>query len=82
MKLIQVLGIGCQKCEKLAKNVETAVAELGVEARVERVTDISTIISFDVLMTPALAIDGEVKVVGEVPTPEDIKNLLAQSRDR
>ena len=82
MKLIQVLGTGCLKCEKLTKNVETAVAELGVEARVERVTDISTIISFDVLMTPALAIDGEVKVVGEVPTPEDIKNLLAQSRDR
>ena len=82
MKLIQVLGTGCQKCEKLTKNAETAVAELGIEATVERVTDINAILSFDVLMTPALAIDGEVKMVGKVPTPEDIKNLLAQSRDR
>ena len=82
MKLIQVLGTGCQKCEKLTKNVETAVAELGIEATVERVSDINVIVSLDVMMTPALVIDGDVKVVGKVPTPEDIKKLLAQSRDR
>ena len=78
MKLIQVLGTGCQKCEKLTeKNAETAVAELGIQATVERVSDINAIISFDVMMTPALVIDGDVKVVGKVPTPEDIKRLLA-----
>jgi small redox-active disulfide protein 2 len=77
MKLIQVLGTGCQKCEKLTKNAETAVAELGIEATVERVSDINVIVSLDVMMTPALVIDGDVKVVGKVPTPDDIKKLLA-----
>lgn len=77
MKLIQILGTGCPKCEKLKKNAETAVSELGIEATVEKVTDINVITGFGVMMTPALAIDGEVKVVGKVPSPEDIKKLLA-----
>jgi len=76
MKLIQVLGTGCPKCEKLKKNVETAVQELGVEATVEKVTDINVITGFGVMMTPALAIDGEVKVVGKVPSSEDLRKLL------
>jgi len=76
MKLIQVLGTGCPKCEKLKKNVETAVQELGVEATVEKVTDINVITGFGVMMTPALAIDGEVKVVGKAPSSEDLKKLL------
>ena len=77
MKLIQVLGTGCPKCEKLKKNAEQAVEESGVEATVEKVSDINVITGFGVMMTPALAIDGEVKVVGKVPSPEDIKKLLA-----
>lgn len=77
MKLVQVLGPGCPKCEKLRKNAEQAVRAAGIEARVEKVTDINAIISFGVMMTPALAIDGEVKVVGMVPSPEEIKKLLA-----
>jgi len=77
MKLIQVLGTGCAKCEKLKKNAEAAVAEAGVEAIVEKVEDINVITGFGVMMTPALAIDGEVKVVGKVPSPEEIKKLLA-----
>lgn len=77
MKLIQVLGIGCPKCEKLKKNAETAVSELGIEALVEKVTDINVITGFGVMMTPALAIDGEVKVVGRVPASDEIKKLLA-----
>jgi small redox-active disulfide protein 2 len=77
MKLIQVLGPGCPKCEKLKKNAETAVQELGIEATVEKVTDIGVITGFGVMMTPALVIDGEVKLVGKVPTAEDIKKLLA-----
>ena len=70
MKLIQVLGPGCPRCEKLKKNAEDAVKQAGVEAIVEKVTDIN------VIMTPALVIDGEVKVVGKVATAEEIQKLL------
>ncbi|HUT11839.1 MAG TPA: thioredoxin family protein [Thermoguttaceae bacterium] len=77
MKLIQVLGPGCAKCEKLKHNAEVAVAQSGVEATVEKITDINVITGFGVMMTPALAIDGEVKLVGKVPSPEEIAKLLA-----
>ncbi len=77
MKLIQVLGPGCPKCEKLKKQVEEAVKQTGVEATVEKVSDINVITGFGVMATPALVVDGEVKVVGRVPTPEEIKKLLA-----
>jgi small redox-active disulfide protein 2 len=76
MKLIQILGPGCPKCEKLKKNAEEAVKTSGVEATVEKITDINVITSFGVMMTPALAIDGEVKSVGRVLSPEDIKKLI------
>jgi small redox-active disulfide protein 2 len=76
MKRIQVLGIGCPTCDKLRKNAEAAVAELSIEATVEMVSDVNTIIGFDVLMTPALVIDGAVKAVGKVPTADDIKRFL------
>jgi small redox-active disulfide protein 2 len=77
MKLIQVLGPGCPKCEKLKKNAEEAVKNAGTEALVEKITDIGTITSFGVMMTPALAIDGQVKAVGRVLSPEEIQKLLA-----
>jgi small redox-active disulfide protein 2 len=61
----------------LAENARAAVAELGIEAQVEKITDINVITGFGVMMTPALAIDGEVKVVGKVASVEEIKRLLA-----
>jgi small redox-active disulfide protein 2 len=76
MKLIQVLGPGCPKCEKLKKNAEEAVKLAGTEAMVEKITDLGVITGFGVIMTPALVIDGEVKVVGRVPSPEEIKKFL------
>jgi small redox-active disulfide protein 2 len=76
MKLIQVLGPGCAKCEKLKKNAEHAVQQAGVEAMVEKVTDINVITGFGVMMTPALVIDGEVKIVGKVASAADIQKLL------
>ena len=76
MKLIQVLGPGCPKCEKHKKNAEEAVQQAGVEALVEKITDISVIMGFGVMMTPALVIDGEVKVVGKVPSADEIQKLL------
>jgi small redox-active disulfide protein 2 len=77
MKRIQILGTGCPKCKKLAENAEAAAQELGLECEVEKITDIEAIMAFNVMMTPALAVDGEVKAVGKVPSVEEIKELLA-----
>lgn len=77
MKTIQVLGTGCPKCEKLAEVAEAAAKALGIEYELVKVTDITEIITFGVMMTPALVIDGEVKVVGKVPSEDEIKALLA-----
>ena len=77
MKLIQILGPGCAKCEKLKKNAEEAAKLAGIEAQVEKITDIGQITAFGVMMTPAIAIDGEVKSVGKVLSPAEIQKLLA-----
>ena len=77
MKRLQILGTGCPKCKKLAENAEAAAKALGVEYTLEKVTDINEIMKFGVMMTPALAVDGEVKVVGRVPDVEEIMKLLA-----
>lgn len=76
MKLVQVLGPGCAKCEQLMKNAEEAVAASGVEATVEKITDINTIVGFGVMTTPAVVVDGEVKSVGRVPTAAEITRML------
>jgi len=77
MKQVKVLGPGCPKCEKLKENTEEAVKELGIEASVEKVTDIMQITSFGVMMTPALVVDDQVKVVGKVPPVDEIKQMLS-----
>ena len=77
MKKLQILGTGCPKCKKLAENAETAAKALGIEYTLEKVTDINEIMKFGVMMTPALAVDGVVKVVGKVPSPEEIKRMLS-----
>ncbi len=73
---IQILGTGCPKCKTLAENAEKAAQEMGLDFELEKVTDINQIMGFGVMMTPALAVDGNVKVVGKVSTVEDIKELL------
>ncbi len=73
---IQILGTGCQKCEKLAEHAAQAASELQIDCTLEKITDINHIMAFGVMLTPALAIDGQVKVVGKVPSVEEIKNLL------
>ena len=77
MKKIQILGTGCPKCKKLAENAEAAAKELGIEFEIEKVTGINEIMKFGVMVTPALAVDGEVKVVGKVPSPDEINQMLA-----
>jgi small redox-active disulfide protein 2 len=74
---IEILGTGCPKCETLAKNVETAVRELGIEATIDKVTDIVEIANRGVMLTPALSIDGEIKLVGRVATVEELRALLS-----
>jgi len=76
MKLVQVLGPGCSKCETLKKNAEQAVKQAGVEAMVEKISDINVITGFGVMMTPALVVDGEVKIVGRVASADEIQKLL------
>jgi len=73
---VQILGIGCPKCKQLAANVEQAIKETGVDAEVEKITSISEIAKFGVMMTPGLAIDGEVKSVGKVLRPAEIAKML------
>ena len=73
---VQVLGTGCPKCKKTAEAARTAIDELGLDAEIEKVTDLNEIMKFGVMLTPALAVDGDVKVVGKVPTVEDIKGML------
>ena len=74
--LIQILGSGCAKCKKLAENAESAAKELGVEYVIEKVTDLNKMADFGVMMTPALAIDGEVKSAGKVLSPDEIKKHM------
>jgi len=69
---IEILGIGCSKCKKLHELVEEAVNELGVSTEITKVTDINKIFDYKVLITPALAIDGDAMVVGRVPSKEEI----------
>ena len=76
MKKVQILGTGCPKCKKLAENAEIAAEDLGIEYEIEKVTDINEIMEFGVMMTPGLAVDGEVKVAGKVVSIEEIKELI------
>jgi len=77
MKKLQVLGTGCPKCTNLAAATEQAARALGLEYQLEKVTGLKEIMSFGVMMTPALVVDGKVKVAGRVPSVDDLKRLLA-----
>lgn len=76
MKKLQVLGPGCAKCKMLAEKTEAAARELGIEYALEKVTEIDEMLKLGVMATPALVVDGAVKVVGKVPSTEEIKVLL------
>ena len=76
MKKIQVLGTGCAKCEKLAENTKQAANILGIEYEMEKVTGVNEIMAFGVMTTPALAVDGQVVIVGKVPSAAEIKKMI------
>jgi small redox-active disulfide protein 2 len=74
-----VIGPGCAKCKTLAQFTEQAVKELGLTAEINKVTDLKQIMALGVMMTPALAVNGTIKVVGKVPSVAEIKTLLQQA---
>jgi small redox-active disulfide protein 2 len=76
MKKIQVLGPGCANCSRLASVAEDVAKELGLEYEMEKVTEITAIVGFGVMKTPALAVDGKVLISGRVPSREEIRKLL------
>lgn len=73
---IKVLGSGCDKCKKLEANVKEAIAEMGIEATVEKVEDFKQIMAYGVMQTPALVVDEKVKSVGKLLKPDEVKVLL------
>ena len=76
MTTIQVLGTGCKKCASLKEDVEAALKEANIEAEVQKIEDINEIVKFGVMSTPALAIDGDVKIVGKVASTAEILRIL------
>jgi len=76
MKKIQILGTGCAKCQKLAAVADEAAKALGLPYELQKVTDLKQIMSFKVMSTPALVVDGVVKVAGKVPSIDEAKKLL------
>jgi len=74
--IIKILGTGCTKCEKLEKNLDKALKELGIEAYIQKVDSLAEIVSYGVMSTPGLVIDDEVKSIGKVPSVKELKNML------
>ncbi|MFN8178332.1 MAG: thioredoxin family protein [bacterium] len=74
---VEILGSGCRKCEALYEQTKRAAAELGLECTLEKVTDVEAIVGRGVMATPALVVDGKVKVAGRVPSTSQIKEMLS-----
>ncbi len=75
---IQVLGIGCPKCKQAEANAREAIKNLGLDAEIEKITDVNEILDFGIMATPGLAIDGDVKFSGKIPTVSEIEQALKQ----
>ena len=76
MKTLQILGTGCPKCSQLAAVTDAAATALGLDFQLEKVTDLKRIMSFGVMATPALVVDGVVKCAGRVPKVDELKSML------
>jgi len=82
MTKLQILGTGCAKCQKLAAETKAAADAMGIPYTLEKVTDIQEIMKFSVMMTPALVVDGEVKVAGRIPSAGEITTWLATAAEK
>ena len=78
MKRIQILGTGCSTCERLATLTEASARALGLEYSLEKVTSIDDIMAFDIVATPGLVVDGQVKVSGRLPSEDEIRVMLSE----
>jgi small redox-active disulfide protein 2 len=76
MKTLQILGTGCPKCNELVARTKQAAEELGIEYEIVKVDKLQDIMGFGVMSTPALAVDGQVKITGKVPTVSEIRDLI------
>lgn len=77
---VQILGTGCPKCKKVTENAEKAVEMSGVDVDIVKVEKVNDIMGFGVMMTPALAIDGDVKVSGKIPSPDQIVEWIKEAK--
>ncbi len=77
MRKFQIYGIGCPRCQQLTRNVEAAARQLGIEYEIEKIADVGAIAEAGVLMTPGLAIDGELRSVGHLLSVHQVKKLLS-----
>ena len=80
--IIEILGTGCPKCKTTEKNVRKAVEELGISVEIVKIEDLQQIIDRGVMMTPAVFVDGEAKIVGRVPSSDDIKKILQKGEKK
>lgn len=77
MKTIKILGTGCAKCKLTEAVIRETLGDMGIDADIEKVEDIQKIMEYDIMSTPAVVVDGVVKMAGKVPSKEDIKAMLA-----
>ncbi len=75
---IEILGTGCPKCKKTKEIIEKVLAETGMKAEVVKVEDFESILNYGVMVTPAVVVDGEVKIAGKVPDEKDIRKWIAK----
>ncbi|MCD6156708.1 MAG: TM0996/MTH895 family glutaredoxin-like protein [Candidatus Atribacteria bacterium] len=78
---IKVLGMGCPKCKSLEENTRKALQELGISANIEKIQDVNKITEYNVMFTPGLVVNGEVKVAGKVPSKEEIKKIIQECKE-
>lgn len=78
MKTIHILGSGCTKCNNLYASTEKAAEELGLEYTLEKVTDMMKFADYGVMITPAIVVDGKLKMAGKIPTTDEIKTFLSE----
>ncbi|MBN2840691.1 MAG: TM0996/MTH895 family glutaredoxin-like protein [Coriobacteriia bacterium] len=76
---IKILGTGCAKCKQLEKTVRTAVEEMGLDATVEKVTELTDIMEYGIMSTPGLVVNGEIRMAGRLPKLDEVKSILGRS---
>ncbi|WP_406657681.1 thioredoxin family protein [Methanolobus sp. ZRKC2] len=74
---IEILGSGCAKCKKTKEIVEQAVTEAGIDAEIVKVEDMDTILSYGVMLTPGVVVDGDVKIAGKIPSLDNVKKWIS-----